>query len=288
MRSFLTCPQGHQWSAGEETWPETAQPGHCPVCREAGSRPTPAPDGAETQALPTPVGDNGVPADPPGPAGEVTTDGPPTCSTPSTVVVPGYEILKLLGRGGMGVVYEAREVKLNRIVAVKMLKGGIHAGDSDRARFRTEAEAIARLQHPNVVQIHDIGEAGGCPYLSLEFCAGGTLATRLAGKPLPASKSAGLAETLGRALHYCHQRGILHRDLKPANVLLTLPEGAGDSWGEPKITDFGLAKQLEGDTGPTQTGGMKVEPLCSGFGYSWMRTGSWAPKSATIRSLTFA
>jgi serine/threonine-protein kinase len=158
--------------------------------------------------------------------------------------IPGYEIIRELGRGGMGVVYEARQAGLNRTVALKMILAGGHAGETELARFRIEAEAIARLQHPHIVQIHEVGEwrAGGrgppLPYFSLEYCPCGSLERKLAGTPLPPPEAAALVERLARAMHAAHQKGVLHRDLKPANVLL-----AED--GTPKITDFGLAKELD-------------------------------------------
>ncbi len=167
--------------------------------------------------------------------------------------VPGYEILEELGRGGMGVVYKARQVKLGRLVALKMVLAGAHAGAADLARFRTEAEAVARLQHPNIVQIHEVGEHDGLPYLSLEFVDGGSLAHKLNGTPLPARQAAQLVAVLAGAMHAAHQRGIVHRDLKPGNVLL-----AAD--GIPKITDFGLAKRLDAPTGMTQTGAVMGTP----------------------------
>jgi truncated hemoglobin YjbI len=155
-----------------------------------------------------------------------------------------YEILGELGRGGMGVVYKARHVGLNRLVALKMILAGGHAGPDDLARFRGEAEAVARLKHPNVVQIYDIGEAGGLPYFSLEFVEGGSLERKLAGTPLQPNEAAALVETLARAMAAAHAAGLVHRDLKPANVLLTAD-------GAPKVTDFGLVKKLDG-AGPGQ------------------------------------
>jgi hypothetical protein len=165
---------------------------------------------------------------------------------------PGYEILGTLGRGGMGVVYRARQTKLGRVVALKMILSGAHAGEADLARFRTEAEAIARLQHPNIVQIHEVGEHGGLPFFSLEFCAGGSLEKRLNGTPLPPKEAAALVRTLARATQAAHDKGVIHRDLKPANVLV-----AED--GTPKITDFGLAKKLD-EAGPTATGAVMGTP----------------------------
>src|SRR5262249_3829721 len=150
----------------------------------------------------------------------------------------GYEVLATLGRGGMGVVYKARQTRLGRVVALKMILSGAHAGAVALARFRTEAEAVARLQHPNVVQIHEVGEHDGLPFFSLEFCPGGSLEQKLNGTPLPANEAAALVGVLARAMQAAHDKGVLHRDLKPANVLL-----AED--GTPKVTDFGLAKKLD-------------------------------------------
>jgi WD40 repeat protein/tRNA A-37 threonylcarbamoyl transferase component Bud32 len=167
-------------------------------------------------------------------------------------LVAGYEILGELGRGGMGVVYKARDVKLNRLVALKMILAGGHAGEAELARFRREAEAVAQLQHPHIVQIHEIGEQDGLPYFALEFVAGGSLADRLDGTPLPQQQAAQLVEVLARAMHAAHERGIVHRDLKPPNVLLTTD-------GAPKVTDFGLAKRLDME-GQTQSGAILGTP----------------------------
>ncbi len=167
--------------------------------------------------------------------------------------LPGYEILGVLGRGGMGVVYQARQVKLDRLVAVKMILAGGHAGAEEVARFRSEAQAVARLRHPNVVQIHEVGEADGHPFFALEFVEAGTLAGRIREAPLPARAAAQLVETLARAMHHAHGQGIVHRDLKPSNVLL-----AAD--GTPKITDFGLAKHIDADAGRTPTGAILGTP----------------------------
>ena len=166
---------------------------------------------------------------------------------PSRPGLPGYEIIAELGRGGMGVVYQARHVQIQRVVALKMILAGEHAGAEQAARFLVEARAVARLQHPNIVQIHEIGEHQGLPYLSLEYVDGGNLATRLQGSPPSDMEAARLVELLARTVHYAHGRGIVHRDLKPANILLT-------SDGVPKIADFGLAKILSEDSGATRTG----------------------------------
>jgi tetratricopeptide (TPR) repeat protein/tRNA A-37 threonylcarbamoyl transferase component Bud32 len=158
--------------------------------------------------------------------------------------VPGYEILEELGRGGMGVVYKARHLALNRLVAMKMILHAVNAHPVAQARFQAEAEAVARLQHPNIVQIYEVGEANGCPFLALELVEGGNLNSKLRGTTQPPVEVARLLEVLARAVHHAHQMGIVHRDLKPANILL-----AAD--GTPKITDFGLAKRLETDQSQT-------------------------------------
>jgi tetratricopeptide (TPR) repeat protein len=174
-------------------------------------------------------------------------------SVPPRPEVPGYEILGELGRGGMGIVYKARELAADRIVALKMILAGGHADPEDLVRFRIEAEAVCRLQHANIVQVHEISEHNGLPYFSLEYCSGGSLADTLDGTPLPAERAARLIEPLARAIQAAFQQGIIHRDLKPANVLLA------DS-GEPKITDFGLAKRLDAATVHTQTGAVMGTP----------------------------
>jgi hypothetical protein len=151
----------------------------------------------------------------------------------------------------MGVVYQARQVKLNRVVALKMILAGAHASQADLARFRGEAEAIARMRHPNIVQIYEVGEHNGLPFFSLEYCSGGGLDRRLPGSLAP-RQAAELVKTLATAVHAAHQAGIVHRDLKPANVLV--------ADGTPKITDFGLAKKLEGGDALTQSGAVMGTP----------------------------
>src|SRR5262249_4640268 len=161
--------------------------------------------------------------------------------------VPGYEILSEVGRGSMGVVYKARQQSLGRTVTLKVLKAGVHAGPEAVTRFRGAAEAVARLQHPNIVQIYEVDAHNGLPYLVLEFVGGDSLADRLKGVPWPAREAAALVETLARAMHTAHQSRIIHRDLTPGNVLLTTD-------GVPKITDFGLAERLDASVGHTPTG----------------------------------
>jgi len=167
---------------------------------------------------------------------------------PLAAAPPGYEILGVLGRGGMGVVYDARQIALKRRVALKMVTAGAHTGPAERTRFQVEAEAVAALQHPNIVQIYEVGEHDGIPYFSLEYVGGGSLERKIKRQPMPPRDAAGLVQSLAVAMDYAHERGIVHRDLKPANVLMTAD-------GLPKITDFGLAKRLgDSDSSQTQAG----------------------------------
>jgi serine/threonine protein kinase len=160
--------------------------------------------------------------------------------------IPGYEIQGQLPPGGMGVVYRAWQVGLKRLVAIKMIRSGVHAGTQERARFRVEAEAIAALSHPHIIPIYDSGEWNGMPYLTMEFAEGGSLAQALRGGPLPPAQATELVQTLARAVHFVHEHGLIHRDLKPANILLT-------DQGCPKLADFGLAKWLRQDQGLTRS-----------------------------------
>jgi serine/threonine-protein kinase len=161
--------------------------------------------------------------------------------------VAGYEILGVLGRGGMGVVYKARQPGLKRLVALKMILSGDHASEQELARFRAEAEAVAHLQHPHIVQIYEVGEEQGLPFFSLEFVDGSNLRKKIAGTPLPPREAAALLQKLAEAMHSAHEHGIIHRDLKPSNVLLTKD-------GTPKVGDFGLAKRVADDSGQTRPG----------------------------------
>ena len=198
------------------------------------------------------------------------TGGP---STLENVTVPGYDILEELGRGGMGVVYKARHRRLQRLVALKMVLSGVHVGAVGLARFRAEAEAVAKLSHPNIVQIYETGEHDGLPFFSLELVDGGSLDQRIRESPTSPRAAAQLIETLARTMAVAHDRGIVHRDLKPANILLAkvgsqssmvrsrepirtprCPRTTGRRNTVPKIADFGLAKQVDDDSSQTRTG----------------------------------
>jgi serine/threonine protein kinase len=185
--------------------------------------------------------------------------------------VAGYEILAELGRGGMGVVYKARQTSLKRLVALKMVLAGAHAGAEELARFHAEAESVAGLQHPNIVQVYEVGAHNGQPYFSMEYVEGFSLDRRLGGTPQPARAAAVLLQILARAVHYAHERGVVHRDLKPANILLAAvpsaahrgegePESVEQFYGVPKISDFGLAKRLDGGSGQTRSGDILGTP----------------------------
>ena len=173
-----------------------------------------------------------------------------------------FELLSELGRGGMGVVYQARQRSLNRVVALKMVREAHLATPADRARFQAEAEAAARLQHPNIVAVYEVGSHDGQAYICMEYVPGRTLGQLVAATgPLPARTAARLAAGVARAVHHAHTAGILHRDLKPSNVLLSDAPPAADGlpW-EPKITDFGLAKQADRAESLTRTGAVVGTP----------------------------
>ncbi len=164
-----------------------------------------------------------------------------------------YEILEEVARGGMGVIYKARQISLNRLVALKMILAGQWAGPEARQRFRAEAEAAANLQHPNIVAIHEVGKRDGQQYFTMDFVAGTNLAALVRDHPLPAERAAAYVKTIAEAVHFAHQHGILHRDLKPQNVLI-------DTDDRPRVTDFGLAKRIETESGLTRTGDVLGSP----------------------------
>jgi ABC-type nitrate/sulfonate/bicarbonate transport system substrate-binding protein len=194
--------------------------------------------------------------DPPQTPPDVLVSDVPTHVEPATdpgrdggfPALPGYEILARLGQGGMGVVYKARQLELDRTVAVKMIRPDVEADPEKVRRFRLEAKVFARIQHPNIVQIYEVGEHAGRPFLVLEFIEGGSLADRLDGKPWPTRDAARLVRDLARGIQEAHQREIVHRDLKPSNVLLPRDTLT------PKVTDFGIAKLLDPEARQTQTG----------------------------------
>lgn len=167
--------------------------------------------------------------------------------------VPGYELIEEVGRGGMGVVYKARQLQLNRIVALKMILSGAHAGSSDVIRFMSEAEAVATISHPHIVQVYEVNHHNQLPYMALEFVEGGTLSQKLKEGPISGKEAAQLVKQIALGMAAAHEAGVIHRDLKPDNILLNAD-------GVPKITDFGLAKRVEGGSGITQTGAIMGTP----------------------------
>ena len=178
----------------------------------------------------------------------------PGASEPTRIRYFGdYEIIREIARGGMGVVFEARQVSLNRTVALKMILAGQLANDTDVRRFHTEAEAAANLDHPGIVPIFEVGQHEGQHYFSMGFVEGQSLSQRLADGPLPVREAADLIRRVSDAIQYAHERGVIHRDLKPANILL-------DQNGNPRVTDFGLAKKVQGDSGLTGSGQIMGTP----------------------------
>ncbi|MFO0846541.1 MAG: protein kinase [Gemmataceae bacterium] len=312
MATLFRCVQGHHWEdvfdgpslvEGEARCPQCGFPSF--ACKPtsdatANTEAFPAPPisaGSATSALPRPgvpstvvraalagmPAEDAEPSYPPvapprrPPRGRVGDTSPRPDPAPQRPApnIPGYDILGELGRGGMGVVWKARQVGLNRIVALKMILSGSAADARERARFRTEGEAIAKLSHPNIVQVFEIGEHEGSPWFSLEYVDGGSLADKLKGEPLPVNECARLVEVLASAMNFAHGHGVVHRDLKPANVLLHREDHPSKSGAQaplsgerkkvsdpalvsprvvPKITDFGLAKTLDEDIHHTRSG----------------------------------
>ncbi|WP_165245005.1 serine/threonine-protein kinase [Paludisphaera soli] len=241
-----TCLDGPAWSDVETHVAE------CPACQDVLERltstatevgheetcwngPAPAPSTSRTEVR---AGTDAAP-------GWVSVADAPPC-------IPGYLIERELGRGGMGVVYLARQIEANRLVAIKMVPSG-RGRPEELVRFRLEGESLARLRHPNIVQVYEVGGVDGRPFFSMEYVAGGNLASSFAEDAHAPADAAALVETLARAVHAAHQCGVVHRDLKPANILLDR-DGADASAPVPKITDFGLAKHVGDDSGLTQTG----------------------------------
>ena len=177
----------------------------------------------------------------------------PRTAEPFPCAFGEYELLEEIARGGMGVVYRARQVRLNRIVALKMILAGQFASQQEVLRFRREAEAAANLRHPGIVAIHEIGEEEGQHYFSMDFVQGRNLAEIIREGRLPARRAARYSQAIADAIHYAHQQGVLHRDLKPSNILI-------DENDQPRITDFGLAKRVRGDLGLTATGEVLGSP----------------------------
>ncbi|HJT36347.1 MAG TPA: serine/threonine-protein kinase [Pirellulales bacterium] len=198
----------------------------------------------------------GVAADVASSTGLFAADGQPAAGMPLGDLprqFGDFELLEELGRGGMGVVYKARQLSLGRVVALKMILRGELASAADVWRFRSEAAAAARLAHPNIVPVYEVGEHDGQPYFAMKYVEGTTLGRRLADGPLPPRESAELLTPVCQAIHYAHQHGILHRDLKPSNILI-------DGEGRPHVTDFGLAKQVTAETQLTRSGAIIGTP----------------------------
>jgi serine/threonine protein kinase/Tfp pilus assembly protein PilF len=290
LRELLALDLAYRSQSGDAATPEEYVgqfPDHAEligdVFRETASGPPDTPPGRETPHG-RGEGPSWTPLLNPATHLEPPREAPAPRPASATPDLPGYEILNVLGHGGMGIVFRARHLRLKRLVALKMLLTDADPETHLLERLRAEAEAVARLQHPHIVQIYDIGEWRGQPYLALEYVEGGSLAEKLDAGPLPPTQAARLLETVARAVHHAHQHGIIHRDLKPGNILLqrkattdhtedtdknknrpgislSVPSVSSVVDCLPKITDFGLAKRLDADVGRTQSGAVVGTPM---------------------------
>ena len=242
MTKVVVCTQCQQPVPGD------APQGCCPVCLlrlgQSAAASTPGFAGPDTVHFPAVVEPS---------ADTLDFRGAPLGGRPIGLALTNYDVLAQIGQGGMGIVYKARQRHADRIVAVKVIKNDADLDPEQRSRFGAEAKALARLRHPNIVQVYEVGEERGRPFFSMEYVAGGSLTDRLKNGPLTFEESAHLVEVLATAMHAAHQAGILHRDIKPGNILL-------ETDGTPKITDFGLAKTIDKDDGQTTTGAVLGTP----------------------------
>ena len=260
--------------------PANAPGGLCPACLLGGVLDSQSPEShpkttaGETDEPPAPAAETSTDTD--GTSTHVfssqsaaSTDSAPTADLAPSDDPPGddrsfepgtqiryfgdYEIRGELGSGAMGVVYKARQISLNRLVALKMIRAGALAGEAELRRFQNEAESVARLDHPHIVPIYEVGEHDGKRYFSMKLIGGPCLSRVLSSYTANPKSAAKLMVTIAEAVHHAHQRGILHRDLKPSNILL-------DEQGQPHVSDFGLAKQVEDDGSLTESGAVLGTP----------------------------